>query len=162
MKKMLLLLASLACFGMLVSCSDETQDVYVTNNTEYYDAAGVMTGTMTTSETGTTYAIDNTRYAYVSTRHYAGESNVVTYTLIIPYTYTSIGDNTPRKTLTEVTITKIDGKYYYGGTTGYNTNQTFVIANNLEVDGSLEGSFTVKTSIKASGITISDLKFEKK
>ena len=157
MKKMLLLLASLACFGMLVSCSDDPQDVYVTNNGEYYEAVGVMTGTATASETdtGTTYAIDNTRYASVSASSYPDAAKV-TYTLTVPYTYTY--NNTTRKNTTEVTVTKIAGKYY--------TSSTPVIDNNLEVDGSLEGSFTVKTSVRASGynstITISNLKFEKK
>lgn len=159
MKKMLLLLASLACFGMLVSCSDDPQEVYVTNNTEFYEAVGVMTGTITPTDTTdtTTYAIDKTRYANVYARIYAG-TTTVEYTLTVPYTYTS-GDVTRKSTVT-VTVTKIAGKYY--------TSSTPVIDNNLEVDGSLEGNFTMKTSVRSSSsntytyFTISNLKFEKK
>ena len=157
MKKMLLLLASLACFGLLASCSDETQDVYVTNANNYGgEIAGIMTGTMAVTGDNLSYKIDNTRYAFVSPDGYT-DSDVVDYHLTVPYTKTA-----PNGEVTydnkSLSIKKINGKYYYD----FNDNKT-KITDNLEVDGSLEGSFTVKGILKVDdNTTISDLKFEKK
>ena len=157
MKKMLLLLASLACFGMLVSCSDDPQDVYVTNTSNYADnTAGIMTGTMAVTGNNSSYKIDDTRYAFVNCSGHA-DADVVDYYLTVPYTATSV-DGTISYNIEELKITKINGKYYYD----FDENKT-KITDNIEVDGSLEGSFTVKGIIKVDEYTtISDLKFEKK
>lgn len=153
MKKMLLLLASLACFGLLASCSDETQDVYVTNSVGNYDAAGTVTGTMTVAGSSSTYTIDSSRYAFVSSSNTTSE--VVDYTLKVPYT-TTTGTTTTASTQS-VAIKKIDGKYYYA----FDDDKT-KITDSLDVNGSIEGDFTV-TSIKINNTTtISNLKFEKK
>lgn len=149
MKKMLLLLASLACLGFLASCSnDDTQDVYVTNLGNY-EAAGIMTGTMTVIGDSSTYKIDNTRYAFVSS--YSTNKDVVSYEVTVPYTET-YGSNTYNRT-EEVTVKKIDGKYYYN---------TIKIDEPLEVEGSLDGDFTVKSIKIGNYTTITDLKFTRK
>ena len=126
MKKVLALVAStmmLIVGGLFVSCSDETQDVYVTNMVEnkYY---GYFSGTSGTSG----IRIDSTRLGEISWSS-GGNTNGEHYWLEVPYSSSSYPYST-----TEVEIYKVGSKYYdeYGNEltfiSGSPESDTFTIA----------------------------------
>ena len=130
MKKMLLLLASLACFGLLASCSDETQDFNDVNVSKEYFYVGNVTGNIILSNNNTaTFPTSN-----IATVKYTKDpkSNTIGYTLTVQYTKKGDQDATGAT----ITITKIGNKYY-------DCNNNYA---DVTVAGSLEDSnFTINT-----------------
>lgn len=159
---MLLLLASLACFGLLASCSNETQDVYVTNFDE--TSSGGIVGTVEGSFSYTgddKYEVDSKRFASVKWEKDSGNANILRYILTVPVTISSVEDTTINRYVDEICICKIDGKYYLDEDEN-SKKVDFMIDDILKVEGSLDGSFTV-TNVKVDQTrTITTLKFTKK
>ncbi len=154
MKKMLLLLAGLACLGMFVSCSDDPQEVVVTNAKVPVGWAGKATASSVTYKyynyTGTTATSYSASIAedIFATWSYTDNTkgNMKSYDLIVPVKLSSNNIN-----YVECDITKINGKYY--DTEG----------EIIEVSGSPESdTFTIKEIVVEKGsytYTFKDLKF---
>ena len=149
MKKMLLLLASLSCFGLLASCSDGTQDVNLVNSSARYFWVGTVTGTITVrndSSTTATFPIGN-----IATVEYTKDPNTnkIEYVLNVKYKENE-SENLNDAT---ITITKIGNNYYSDD------------YRNVKVEGSFENSeFTItSTSLindnKNQNLLFQDLKF---
>lgn len=147
MRKMLLLLASLACFGLLASCSDETQDFNDVNVSKKYFYVGNVTGTITVLNNPTTHATFPT--GNIATMEYTKTplSNNIDYTLTVNYKDTELSESLNKET---IIIVKIDDKYYN------KVNSNYI---EVKVDGSLENSQFTISSITGSKILLSNLKF---
>ncbi|MDE7391356.1 MAG: hypothetical protein K2M90_02685 [Treponemataceae bacterium] len=120
MKKMLLLLAGMACLGMFVSCSDDPQEVVVSfdqgSKGYSYSYYGTATGTVVPNSSSTaTVKVDSEKpFAAVSYRDDVSEqTNVKNYTLVVPVKVTqpSYGSYT---TYPEITLLEVNGTYYCG------------------------------------------------
>lgn len=151
MKKMLLLLASLACFGLLASCSDETQDVYLTNNSTDYYWVGTVSGSITLPKSSNYDSATITQVANLSYKKDGADksSNTIVYTIAISYTQKR-GTNSPDSGKSEIEIAKIGDKYY-------DLKNDYAP---VTVTGSLEDSeFTITSVTDSMKNTISSLKF---
>ena len=155
MKKMLLLLAGMACLGMFVSCSDEPQEVVVTNLQGEVEWAGKATA----SSVSYKYAYDTTSAASSTASIAEGENdfatwsytdntkgNIKTYRLDVPVKLSSTNTE-----YVDIYITKVNSKYYDGK------------GEVIEVSGSPENdTFTIKEIVVNEGsytYTFKDLKF---
>lgn len=138
MKKMLLLLAGLACLGMFVSCSDDPQEVVVVESYSTVEFKGYADGTIVDSSR----TIDTTKWATLEYSKYTEGSRE--YTLEVPYTSSSYsGTDT-------ITIMEIDGKYYDGSTEKL-----------IDVKGSVSGGDFTVTAVKGRSYTYTNLSFKK-
>ena len=143
MKKMLLLLVGMACLGMFVSCSDDPQEVVVTNMGERIEWAGTVTGSVTaTSSYYDSAAINENALAILSYSDNA-KGNVRSYYLEVPVIYSASSKDT-----TEIELYKV-GNDYYDERTG----------EKLTVTGSLEDNEFTIASVKGYNFTFTDLKF---
>lgn len=145
-KTSLFVAAALAVALSFASCSNDTQDVYVTNQGTCINS-GKASGTIAyTTTTTTKYSIDSTRFATVEWRM-GYEGNTKTYDLEVPYTYGTTGTGTAY-----VTLKKVNDKYY----DGYSEKE-------LVVEGSPEDDeFTITAIFDDDGrFLFTSLKFKK-
>ena len=154
MKKVLALVAStmmLVVGGLFVSCADDgTQDVYLANFDDLgasYEYYGTFSGTATGLYS---ISLENAGFGTVEWETNASneKSNMTTYTLSVPYTYTSSGFPYDREAT--INIRKIGSKYY--DNTG--TEVTFS-------SGSPESSSFTISAIAAGSIAFANLSFKR-
>ena len=157
MKKVLALVAStmmLVIGGLFVSCADDgTQDVYLTNFDDLgasYEYYGTFSGTVTSADVSS-ISLDNAGFGSIEWETNASneKSNMTTYTLSVPYTYTSSGFPYDREAT--INIRKIGSKYY---------NQE----DGKEVtfsSGSPESSSFTISAIAAGSIAFANLSFKR-
>ena len=159
MKKMLLLLAGMACLGMFVSCSDDPQEIVVdyANKQYEYRYYGTVTGSGTVAGSVTSVTFDSLPKSYI--RYY---NNVDT-------------DKDGVLTISETNV-----KYYYlrvsvkatGSSSGYDTayiniakigDEYWCEDEKITVTGSPKSAeFTLTGTIDAVSYKFTNLKFTRK
>ncbi|MDE6351420.1 MAG: hypothetical protein K2K67_10505, partial [Treponemataceae bacterium] len=158
-KKMLLLLAGMACLGMFVSCSDDPQEVVIVDSVDtYFEWAGDATADSITYVKTSSY--DTNKYSlsfdtdtYCKLTYSTGSAgNIKSYNLEIPVIETiKYGDDDTRVEENEIRIylEKLGNDYYYNG-------------KKLTLTGSPEDKDFTIASVKANGYTFTNLKFTRK
>ncbi len=146
MKKMLLLLAGMACLGMFVSCSDDPQEVVVTNSQERVEWVGTVTGSMTSSYYNSVKVNED---ALATLTCYENEKgNAKSYELEVPYLYRNSSSGDYYDDEAYLSIKKVGNDYY-------NTRD----GKKLEVSGSLDGKEFTIASIERSSNKFTNLTF---
>ncbi|MDE6349475.1 MAG: hypothetical protein K2K67_00525, partial [Treponemataceae bacterium] len=134
-KKMLLLLAGMACLGMFVSCSDDPQEVAVVEVAYEAKLVGYASGTIV----GSSYNVNTTRWATLT--YDKVTEGCRDYELKVPYG--SSGSD-------YIFIREIDGKYYDKST------ETLI-----DVKGSVSGGDFTVSAITGNNNTYTNLSFKK-
>lgn len=135
-KNSLFVAAALAVALSFASCSNDTQDVYVTNMSERYVNAGVMKGTAAFNLSSTTFNFESTAIVSYDT---GNKGNVRIYEVEFYVNQYPI----------EIRLNKVGNAYYYDG-------------EKVTLDGSPEDDeFTIQTAIEGHDYKFTNLNFKK-
>lgn len=176
MKKMLLVLASVMGLGILVSCTQEPQELIITQKDDYvaynHMYGGIATVTMNTRSNISSIEFDENDYAYISYQDnaYNTKTNCKNYRLTVPVVYkttTTIGSTETTTTYHDsfsISFTKIGDDYKF--------DSSNIIANNSNnnykagLEGNPESSnFTIKNikvSVNGYSVYLDSLSFTRK
>lgn len=135
-KNSLFVAAALAVALSFASCSNDTQDVYVTNMGERYVNAGVMKGTAEFNLSPGTFDLESTAMVSYDT---GNKGNVRIYEVEFYVNQYPI----------EIRLNKVGNAYYYDG-------------EKVTLDGSPEDNeFTIQTTIEGHDYKFTNLNFKK-